>query len=119
MQGSVIDHDAIARLLELIGGDPEDLQELLDEFQETTPGIASAMADAARDGDLSALRIGAHSLKSNAADMGATLLSSLCATLEAACKDGTVENASAQVDVIKDELDRARAALLELTLPDA
>ncbi len=118
MHDEVIDRLAIDRLLDVIGGDPEDLQELLDEFDQSAPGIVASMRTAADEGDLHALRINAHSLKSNAADMGAHRLSAMCASLEAACRDERVEEPVAQIDAIDEELSRARAALTALTGPN-
>jgi HPt (histidine-containing phosphotransfer) domain-containing protein len=118
MQDEVIDKQAIDRLLDMIGGDPEDLQELLDEFEQSAPGIVAHMRAAADDGDLRALRIDAHSLKSNATDMGARRLSAMCAALEAACRDETVEDPAAQIEAIEEELTRARAALTAMTDPN-
>lgn len=118
MQDEVIDKQAIERLLDMIGGDPEDLQELLEEFDQSTPGIVASMRTAADEGDLRALRISVHSLKSNATDMGAHRLSAMCALLEAACRDETVEGPVAQIDAIDEELSRARAALTALRGPN-
>jgi two-component system sensor histidine kinase RpfC len=118
MQDEVIDRQAIDRLLDMIGGDPEDLQELLDEFDQSAPGIVTSMRTAADEGDLRALRINAHSLKSNATDMGARRLSAMCAALEAACRDEAVEEPVSQIDAIDEELSRARAALTALAGPN-
>ncbi len=118
MQDEVIDKQAIDRLLDMIGGDPEDLQELLDEFEQSAPDIVASMRTAADEGDLRALRINAHSLKSNATDMGAHRLSAMCASLEAACRDETVREPMAQIDAIDQELTRVRAALTALAGPN-
>ena len=115
-QTDVIDKAALKRLLDVIGGDPEDLQELLEEFEATTPTLLAAMQNAAAAGDLGELRIAAHSLKSNGRDFGATALATACHDLEAACKNGTVEGPVGQVEIIASELTRAREALSGIAL---
>ena len=116
MTDVVIETEALQRLLNVIGGDPEDLQELLEDFEETTPNTLREMQDAAASGDLTALRISSHSLKANGRDFGAVALASACAQLEEACRNGTVGDPVAEVDAISKELSRARAALSEVAL---
>ena len=116
MTDVVIEKDALLRLLKVIGGDPEDLQELLEDFEETTPNTLQEMKDAAANGDLAALRISSHSLKANGRDFGAMALARACEHLEEACRNGTVGDPVAEVDAISAELTRARAALSEVSL---
>ncbi len=106
-----IDRAALQRLLDVIGGDPEDLAELLEEFEDATPKTLEKMAAAASSGDLDSLRISTHSLKSNGRDFGATALAQLCEALENDCRDGTVDDPVDRVAAIAVELDRARSAL--------
>jgi HPt (histidine-containing phosphotransfer) domain-containing protein len=113
----VIDLEALKRLLEVIGGDPEDLDELLQEFEDVGPSTLATMQSAAANGDIDALRISSHSLKSNGRDFGATALAEACETLEHACKAGDVVDPVSQVRTIAVELDRARAALKSVSLP--
>ncbi len=106
-----IDRRAIDRLLNVIGGDPDDLLELLDDFEKTTPGLVTAMRAGALAGDRDQIRIPAHSLKSNSRDFGALRLASLCEALEHACKQGDPDDALSDVEAIDGELTAARAAL--------
>ena len=110
----VIDRAALDRLLDVIGGDPEDLAELIEEFDQTTPQTLAEMQGAADAGDLDALRISSHSLKSNGRDFGATALSVACEALEQACKAGNVADPIGQVAQISVELAHARSALSDL-----
>lgn len=89
----VIDRRALDKLHEIVGGDPADLVELIDSFLEEAPQLVEALAAAQGSGDLQAARRAAHSLKSNARDMGATELSQLCARLEAQCAAGELPTA--------------------------
>ncbi len=116
MCDEVIDLEALKRLLDVIGGDPEDLEELLEEFEEVGPSTLVTMQSAAASGDLDALRIASHSLKSNGRDFGATALAKACEALEHACRSGEVADPKAQVQAIATELKRARAALKTVSL---
>jgi HPt (histidine-containing phosphotransfer) domain-containing protein len=114
----IIDHDAIQRLLSVIGGDKEDLLELLEEFEMSTPILVDKMKTAAAEANFSSLRIFAHSLKSNGRDFGAVTLASLCENLERACKSGKVSDPLEKVKEIGRALDAAREELRGIKLPN-
>lgn len=78
----MIDRDAIRALQEIVGGDRADVIELISCFLDEAPRIFDSMVAAASAGDAETVRRSAHSLKSNARDMGAGELSSRCASLE-------------------------------------
>jgi len=116
--GEPIDQKALGRLLEVIGGDSEDLKELVDEFEQTTPDLIATMRMAAEKSDMTAIRIAAHSLKSNARDMGAMRLAELCEALEHAAREGAIDAPGDRVEVIETELTRTRGALAAISLTD-
>ena len=116
MSDDVIALAALKRLLDVIGGDPEDLDELLEEFEEVGPSTLATMQSAAASGDMDALRIASHSMKSNGRDFGATALAQACEALEHACREGAVADPEAQVQAIANELESARAALKTVSL---
>jgi len=118
MGSEAIDRRMLSRLLDMIGGDVEDLRELIDEFEQTTPVLVETMRSSAAEDDLAALRIASHSLKSNARDMGAMVLAELCAALEQAARDGAVDDPGGQIAAIEAELTRARSALAAMTFAD-
>lgn len=89
-----IDRQALHKLLEIVGGEQADLIELIDAFLEEAPGIVAALAAAQRSADLTGARRAAHSLKSNARDMGAGELAEICARLEAQCAAGQLPSAA-------------------------
>lgn len=111
MSNDIIDRSALRRLLELIGGDPADLQDLLEDYRSQAPELASRISAAARSNDMDALRIAAHTLKSNARDFGAMRLSALCADLERDCRSGTIADPLARAEAIRSEEAAAREAL--------
>jgi histidine phosphotransfer protein HptB len=116
MNTQTIDAEALKRLLKLIGGDAEDLRELVDEFLETAPELSAEIGRAAEARDCDALRIAAHTLKSNARDFGAMRLSEHCAALEAECRDGHAPNPLAAAAEIAKEVAVAGRALGSISL---
>lgn len=116
MTNHVIDSAALQRLLEVIGGDPDDLAELAEDFETVTPEVLAGMQRAAETNDIESLRISAHSLKSNSRDFGAMVLAASCEALERDCRDGTVVDPMTRVSIIGRQLDDARAAIKELVI---
>lgn len=88
-----IDLPALKKLKELLGGDPEDIIELINEFRSIAPKLVANIVCGVKDGDIDATRIAAHTLKSNATDMGAPQLSILCSQLESQAKARDLSNA--------------------------
>lgn len=116
MTDTLIDTAALAKLKDIIGGESDDLAELIDDFVTAFPDQAALMKKQAAAEDWSSLRISAHSCKSNARDLGATELSALCAELELQCKDGTPVEPAHQVSAIEKAGSAALAALRQLDL---
>ena len=114
MTPAVIDLAAIANFKAVVGDDPELLAEFVGVFVRSVPKHVAAMREASAARDLAGLRIAAHSCKSNSRDMGATILSELCATLEGQSRDGTVDDPEAQISRIEVEGNRAIEALTGL-----
>lgn len=95
-----IDMAALKKLKDLIGGDTEDLAELVDDFIASFPGQVSRMRAESEAEDWAALRITAHTCKSNARDIGAMGLFQRCAALELACETGVPAEPRHQIDAI-------------------
>lgn len=103
MSVEIIDASALAKLKDMIGGDIDDLSELVEDFVDAFPEQAKTMQDQAATSDWEGLRISAHTLKSNARDMGASGLSALAAELESQCKEGAPTDAvSKVVEIVRD-----------------
>lgn len=83
-----LDKESLARLQQLVGGDHSDLADLIEAFLEEAPGLIQAMQEAVRIGDKATIRRAAHSLKSNARDMGAIELADICARIETISAQG-------------------------------
>ena len=115
MDSPQIDPAALARLMRVIGGDTADLRDLLGDFTESAPEIVANMRAAMAEDDMATLRRGAHTLKSNARDFGATVLANLCDGVErAACAGASVDPGA--VTAIADAVEAALAALAALDL---
>ncbi len=114
----IIDRTALKRLLAVIGGDEEDLAELVEDFTESAPELATTIAEATQSGDRDAMRIAAHTLKSNARDFGAVHLSKLCEAMERALKEEAPESLGWAAEEIGAETAQAVAALAEVSLED-
>lgn len=84
----MIDPRALERLMETLGGDPADLADIIESFLEEGPTLLASMQQAIAAGDGGMLKRAAHSLKSNARDLGAEKLASMCQAVESGIKQG-------------------------------
>jgi HPt (histidine-containing phosphotransfer) domain-containing protein len=107
----VVDPEAIDRLLEMTGGDPEFLRELITTYVEDGAAQLVAMRAAVDKGDPEALVRPAHSLKSNSASMGAEHLATLCRALETDARAGRLDGAGERVAEAAAEFEGVRLAL--------
>ena len=114
MSNDVIDQAALEKLLSAIGGDVEDLDELIDDFTIEGPDLVAKLNESANSQDWNQMRISAHSLKSNAREFGAIELGNLCQSLEQACQAEVVDNPMQQVEQIEIALQVAISQLLGL-----
>ncbi len=112
MTDRVLDPDAIDRLLEITGGDPAFVDELIDTYLEDAVTQLAAMRQAALDGDPAAMERPAHSLKSSSATVGAMALAELCRSLEADARAGVVDEPAARVAACDEAFATARRELL-------
>ena len=109
---SAVDPAALDRLLEMTGGDPEFLAELIDTFLEDGTAQLTALRDAVAAGDPEAAVRPAHSLKSNSASMGADQLADVCRALEADARSGRIDDGPARVAAAAAMFEEVRSALL-------
>lgn len=114
MSTNLIDEDALKRLLALIGDDPDDLDELIDDYLEVAPKLAKTILGTSESRDIDAMRIAAHTLKSNARDLGAIRVAERASAVESACKDGDIEAAIAVAADIEAESAAANETLSRL-----
>lgn len=113
-----IDIEALRRLKEVIGGDSEDLQELMDDFCEIAPDLVAQIISASSAQNLSSLKIASHTLKSNSRDLGAAELGELSAKIEVASQSDDGTDLDAICAPAQDLLNNAIAALKEINPDD-
>ncbi|WP_431051105.1 Hpt domain-containing protein [Roseateles sp. L2-2] len=116
---AVLDDQALARLREL---DPEGVNHLLDRvvaaFLKSLDQQEQVLAqgrDAPRD--LNSLRHVAHTLKSAAASLGASVLSQRCAEIEALARSGREDGLADLIATVLDDIAAARLAMQQLVQP--
>jgi HPt (histidine-containing phosphotransfer) domain-containing protein len=80
-------------------------------FLEDTPRLLRELERAALAPDYAALRDGAHSLKSSAANLGAMALSASARRLELGARTQTLDRPAVAVALLLQEFARARVAL--------
>ena len=108
-----VDPVALDAMLELVGGDMDFLDELVDTFLEDAITQLEAMRLAAQS-DLEGLVRPAHSMKTNSANMGATVLAQMCRDLEADARSGSLDGATERVAASEAEFAAVRTELLAL-----
>ncbi|RZI58878.1 MAG: Hpt domain-containing protein [Rubrivivax sp.] len=113
---AVLDDQALARLREL---DPEGVNHLLDRVVaaflkslDQQEQVLAAGREAPRD--LNGLRHVAHTLKSAAASLGATVLSQRCAEIEALARSGREDGLADLIGTVLDDIVAARRAMQQL-----
>ena len=81
-------------LLEMLDGDEEIAQEIMDLYLDEIPTMVAVIRHAVGDGDAEAIRRGAHTLKGASANVGATAMRELCSRIEQAGAAGDVGTAT-------------------------
>jgi HPt (histidine-containing phosphotransfer) domain-containing protein len=107
-----LDPEAMARLLEITGGDQAFVDELVDTFLEDATAQLEALRAASASRDVGAVVRPAHSLKSNSVNVGATVLAEQGRALEADARDGDVADLEARIEAVEAEFGAVRDALL-------
>ena len=89
--GSAVAPVNVHVLEELIGNDPEMIEEMLLDFRTSAEKIATELHAAHRTGQFAVVGLLAHKLKSSARSIGALALGELCADMEQAGKTNDTE----------------------------
>jgi len=105
----VLDSDVLAGLAEL--GDPEFFAELVDDFVHSTVSYLAALREAVSTGDCEGVHRTAHTMKSSAANMGATRFSEMCRDLEAAGREGRLGGMEEAYELLRAHYEDVAAAL--------
>ena len=113
---AVLDHETLAELRAVLGGE---LDKLIALFLEDTPLLLARLEAAALAPDFHELREAAHSLKSSSANLGAMALSAAAKRVELGARMLTLDRPAVAVALIATEFARARMALLTEADSDA
>ena len=103
-----IDRVAVARLLAMVGDDPDFVDELVDDYLAEAPQLAAAVRAAMDAGDADAVVLPAHTLKGTSANLGGVRVAEIAQGIEERGRAGDLEG----VDAMLADLE---VALIELT----
>lgn len=106
-----IDQSALDKLLETVGGDQEFMHELVQTFLQEAPTMLDQVQSALAAGDADQVRLAAHSLKSNAAQFGASKLRELCLEIEQRAKGKELDGLDQLTAQARAEFELVRSAL--------
>ena len=106
-----LDPAALDNLLEITGGDPAFVDELIETYVADAEQQLAALRAAVASRDDEALMRPAHSLKSSSANVGATRLAELARTIEVDARAGAVPEAAERVAELAAEFTAVRYAL--------
>ncbi|MBK8905655.1 MAG: response regulator [Anaerolineaceae bacterium] len=87
---TAVDPAALDRLQAIMGGELRYLHELIHSFLEEAPQLITQMQQGVAAQDATAVRLAAHSLKSNVADFGAREVHKLTRQIETLARDGAL-----------------------------
>jgi HPt (histidine-containing phosphotransfer) domain-containing protein len=103
----VLDQAALVSLLEMVGGDPEFVDELIDTFLGDAPQQLAELRRAVGAGTAADAIRPAHSLKGTAGTIGARAVEATSRAIEEGARAGSIEGLEARIG----ELERALADL--------
>ena len=106
---AALDASVVKRLRAAIGD--VETAEMIDLFLAEAPKLIASLRESLERGDAETVRRSAHTLKSNAATFGASVLSDLCQELEASAEQGTLENARDLLSRVEAEYAQVRSSL--------
>jgi HPt (histidine-containing phosphotransfer) domain-containing protein len=113
--GPELDPAALRALSDLIGDDPEALDELLEEFIVSAPDRLAELRCGVETGNRELTARAAHTLKANGGTFGAVELAGRCRELEVAARSTAAPLDLGQVAAIEDEWRRVRGNLRALS----
>jgi HPt (histidine-containing phosphotransfer) domain-containing protein len=101
----------VPALMDRLDGDRDLLRELVGLYLEGEQGLLDQIAAAVRVRDADALRRAAHTLKGSVANFSAASAQAAAEALEAAGRDGRLDEGPVLLDRLVAALDRTRVAL--------
>ncbi len=100
--------------LNRVGGDEQDLKEILEIFQEDAALRIESLRQAADNRDAVSMGLQAHSFKSASGSIGACELQEIASRLEIESRQGNVEQASSLVALLQGEFEKFKIHIAAL-----
>lgn len=111
----VLDPKSLAKLSQLDpSGQNRLVHRVLSTYRQSLARLQQQISGGLDATDLSTVRIGAHTLKSSSASIGALELSSLCAAVEQSIRDGQQDRLSTLMPQLQTEIVRVDNAVSSL-----
>ncbi len=96
----IVDQAVFNKMLDSLGGDIEFMNEVIQEYINSSPILLTSMQKAIAAGDAPTLQRAAHSLKSGSAGFGALAFAAQCKDLEDIGKAGALDRAEEKYHAI-------------------
>ena len=109
----VLDQAALDTLLQMVGGDADFVDELVDTFLADVPQQLAELRAAAASGTAADAVRPAHTLKGTAASIGARAVEALSRSIEEGARAGSVDGLEARVEELALALADLEAALAD------
>ena len=111
MYEQVIDQEAFGKLMGSLGGDADFLNDLVEAYLTSSPGLFASMQQAIASEEAAALQRAAHSLKTGSASFGALVFAARCKELEELGKLGALDCAEEKFEALEAAYSEVVAAL--------
>lgn len=105
-------------LEELVGDDPETIQEMLHDYRVSVKKTATELRNAYKAGQLMTVGSIAHKLKSSSRSVGALALGDVCAQMEQAGKGNDAQALAALIPNFENEMNKVEAYLNSFSRKD-
>jgi HPt (histidine-containing phosphotransfer) domain-containing protein len=109
----VLDQGALANLLEMVGGDPDFVDELVDTFLGDVPRQLAALRAAVATGTVADAVRPAHTLKGTAGTIGARAVETTSRSIEEGARTGSMDGLEAHVGELERALEDLETALVD------
>ena len=107
-----IDHKALDNIRALQKeGAPDIVARVYHLYRDDAKKLLVSLRDAIQKGQLQSAQVIAHTLKSSSANVGASVLASICKDIEHTCKNNSNENIHMLMDQVEEEYQEACKAL--------
>lgn len=106
-----LDHAALDTIRSISDGSDELLQQVVALFLDSTPPLLAEIDAGLAHGEMDRLRVAAHTLKSSAANLGASGLQDIARHLEAAARSGVLGPDLPSFAALKEEYEATCRAL--------